>query len=169
MAAWSALGYHPAAVILDRSFARAGDRHPPVPSFASSGDGETAGRHTLRVLVVDDDRDAVLTLTALLRDEGYGTRGAYRGKDVLDLVREYAPHAVLLDIGMPDLNGYDVARKIRLRYGEDQGPLLIAVTGWNKSADKMLAQMAGFDHHVGKPYDPQTLLALLKPLRTIGR
>ena len=154
---------------LDRSFATAGGDNPRAPFFASSGEGEAARRYALRVLVVDDDRDAVLTLMALLRDEGYEVRGAYRGKDALDLVREYAPHAVLLDIGMPDLNGYEAARQIRQRYGEEHGPLLIAVTGWNKSADKMLAQMAGFNHHVGKPYDPQALLALLKPLRTIGR
>jgi CheY-like chemotaxis protein len=155
-------------VILEHSFATAGDGGPRPPFSASSGEGEAAVRYALRVLVVDDERDAVLTLMALLRDEGYEVRGAYRGKDVLDLVREYAPHAVLLDIGMPDLNGYEAARQIRQRYGE-QGPLLIAVTGWNKSADKMLARMAGFNHHVGKPYDPQALLALLKPLRTIGR
>lgn len=155
-------------MIPDRSFATAGDKGSRAPFFASSRDGEAAGRYALRVLVVDDERDAVLTLMALLRDEGYEVRGSYRGKDVMDIVREYAPHAVLLDIGMPDLNGYEVARKIRSRYGEEHGPLLVAVTGWNKSADRMLAQMAGFDHHVAKPYDPQALLALLKPLRTIG-
>jgi DNA-binding response OmpR family regulator len=155
-------------VILDRSFATAGDKGSRAPFSASARDGEAAGRYALRVLVVDDERDAVLTLMALLRDEGYEVRGSYRGKDVMDIVREYAPHAVLLDIGMPDLNGYEVARKIRSRYGDEHGPLLVAVTGWNKSADRMLAQMAGFDHHVAKPYDPQALLALLKPLRTIG-
>lgn len=78
---------------------------------------------------------------ALLRDEGYETRGAYRGKDVLDVVRDFAPHAVLLDIGMPDINGCEAARQIRRRYGE-RGPMLIAVTGWKKSADKLLAEMA---------------------------
>lgn len=136
--------------------------------FASSNEGETGGRYALRVLVVDDERDEVLTLMALLRDEGYETRGAYRGKEVLDAVRDFAPHAVLLDIGMPDINGYEAARQIRERYGV-QGPMLIAVTGWKKSSDRMLAQMAGFDHHVAKPYDPMALLNLLKPLRTVGQ
>lgn len=144
-----------------------------IPAFASGGglggDGgpEARGREggrvadsRVRVLVIDDERDAVLTLVSLLREEGYDARGAYRGMEVLDLVRDFNPAAVLLDIGMPDLNGYEAARKIRERYGELR-PMLIAVTGWNKSADKMLAKIAGFDHHVGKPYDPGALLALL--------
>jgi DNA-binding response OmpR family regulator len=142
------------------------DRASRIP--LSSDEIEGAGRYALRVLVVDDDRDAVLTLMALLRDEGYETRGAYRGREALDAVRDFAPHAVLLGIGMPDLNGYDAARRIRERYGES-GPLLIAVTGWKQSSDRMLAEMAGFDHHVAKPYDPQALLALLKPLRSAGK
>jgi DNA-binding response OmpR family regulator len=135
---------------------------PPVPS--DSAEHADASRAELRVLVVDDERDAVLTLVALLRDEGYDARGAYRGKEVLDLIRDFAPHAVLLDIGMPDLNGYELARQIRHRWG-NVAPLLIAVTGWKQSSDKMLATMAGFDHHVAKPYDPQALLSLLAPLR----
>jgi DNA-binding response OmpR family regulator len=135
---------------------------PPVPS--DSAEHADAPRAELRVLVVDDERDAVLTLVALLRDDGYDARGAYRGKEVLDLIRDFAPHAVLLDIGMPDVNGYEVARQIRQRWG-NVAPLLIAVTGWKQSSDRMLATMAGFDHHVAKPYDPQALLSLLAPLR----
>lgn len=134
------------------------------PAPAGSPEHAEAPRAELRILVVDDERDAVLTLVALLRDEGYDARGAYRGKEVLDLIRDFAPHAVLLDIGMPDLNGYEVARQIRSRWGS-MAPLLIAVTGWKQSSDKMLATMAGFDHHVAKPYDPQALLSLLAPLR----
>ena len=123
--------------------------------------GERLGREALRVLVVDDDRDEVLTLVALLRDEGFDARGSDRGKDALDLVRDFDPQAVLLDIGMPDLNGYEACRLIRSRYGS-ASPLLIAVTGWKKPSDRLLAQLAGFDHHVAKPYDPQLLLSLLK-------
>jgi len=147
-----------------QAISRSGNSSPAALA-AEWTEGEGLGRDALRVLVVDDERDEVLTLVALLRDEGYMARGAYRGKDVLDLVHEFDPHAVLLDIGLPDLNGYEAARMIRGRYGSSS-PLLIAVTGWNKSSDKMLAQMAGFDHHVAKPYDPQVLLSLLKPLRT---
>lgn len=128
-------------------------------------EGERIAPAALRVLVVDDDRDEVLTLVALLRDEGHEARGAYRGKEVLELVRDFDPQAVLLDIGMPDLNGYEAARQIRSRYGS-ASPLLIAVTGWKKASDRLLAQLAGFDHHVAKPYDPQLLLSLLKPLQS---
>jgi CheY-like chemotaxis protein len=132
----------------------------PAPGWAA---GEELGRSALRVLVVDDDRDEVLTLVALLREEGYDARGSYRGKDVLDLVRDFDPQAVLLDIGMPDLNGYEAARLVRSRYGS-ASPLLIAVTGWKKASDRLLAELAGFDHHVAKPYDPQLLLSLLRGL-----
>jgi CheY-like chemotaxis protein len=142
-----------------------GERNPD--RTASSTEGERAGRYALRVLVVDDDRDAVLTLVALLRDDGYEVRGAYRGKEALDLVRDFAPHAVLLDIGMPDLDGYEAARQIKKRYGA-ASPMLIAVTGSKKQADKARAQSAGFDHHVAKPYDPQAILGLLRRLRTLG-
>ena len=140
-------------------------RSPQQPVPGASPENPELGRSRLRVLVVDDERDAVLTLMALLRDEGYEARGAYRGTEVLDLIRDVVPHAVLLDIGMPDLNGYEVARLIRARWGE-LAPLLIAVTGWKQSADRLLAKMVGFDHHVAKPYDPQALLSLLAPLAT---
>jgi CheY-like chemotaxis protein len=69
----------------------------------------------LRVLVADDDRDAVQSLLELLRDEGHDARGVYTGLDVLDSVRDFAPDAVLLDIGMPHVSGYEVARELRMR------------------------------------------------------
>ena len=138
------------------------DRAAGVAAHAAGwAEGDGVGRNALRVLVIDDDRDEVLTLVELLRSEGYDARGSYRGKDVLDLVRDFDPQAVLLDIGMPDLNGYEACRLIRNRYGS-ASPLLIAVTGWKKASDRLLAQLAGFDHHVAKPYDPQLLLSLLK-------
>lgn len=135
----------------------------PATHSADWPEAEGIDRSARRVLVVDDDRDAVLTLVALLRDEGYNARGSYNGKDVLDLVRDFDPHAVLLDIGMPDLNGYEGCRLIRGRYGS-ASPLLIAVTGWKKASDRLLAELAGFDHHVAKPYDPRLLLSLLRSL-----
>jgi len=117
----------------------------------------------LRVLVADDDRDAVETLLELLRDEGHEVRGVYTGLDVLDSVRDFAPDAVLLDIGMPHVSGYEVARELRVRYASAR-PALIAVTGRNEAGDRVLTQMAGFDHHVAKPYDPAELLGLLASL-----
>lgn len=115
----------------------------------------------LRVLVADDDRDAVESLLELLRDEGHEARGVYTGLDVLDSVRDFAPDAVLLDIGMPRITGYEVARELRIRYASAR-PLLIAVTGRNQPADRNLSQLAGFDQHVAKPYDPDVLLGLLR-------
>ena len=115
----------------------------------------------LRVLVADDDRDAVDSLLELLRDEGHEVRGVYTGLDVLNSVRDFGPDAVLLDIGMPHITGYEVARELRIRYASAR-PMLIAVTGRSQPADRNLAQLAGFDHHVAKPYDPSERLELLK-------
>ncbi|HUQ74284.1 MAG TPA: response regulator [Burkholderiales bacterium] len=117
--------------------------------------------HPLRILVADDDRDAVASLVLLLRDEGHEVRGVYTGRDVLDKVRDFGPDVVLLDIGMPHITGYEVARALRERYASAR-PVLIAVTGRTQPGDRNLAQLAGFDHHVAKPYDPNALLALLK-------
>lgn len=116
----------------------------------------------LRVLVVDDDRDSVLTLSVLLSEEGYEVKNAYSSSAMWDALRGFEPDVVLLDITLPDRNGYEAARDLRKRYGEKLG--LIAVTAWNKGSDRILAQLAGFNEHVGKPYDPKTLLGLLQPL-----
>ena len=118
-----------------------------------------APRRPLRVLVADDDRDNVLMLLELLRDEGHETRGVYDGDSVIDAITLFKPDAVLLDIGMPQRTGYELARYLRKRFGE--GITLIAITGWSKPSDKILATLAGFDHHVAKPYDPQLLVTLL--------
>lgn len=113
-----------------------------------------------RVLVADDDEDTLLTLTTLLRDEGYEARGVHCGADVLQAVFNFAPDVVLLDIGMPQMSGYDVARTLRERYGSAR-PALIAVTGFTRSMDRAQARAAGFEHHIGKPYKPRELLQLI--------
>jgi DNA-binding response OmpR family regulator len=117
----------------------------------------------LRVLIADDERDQVATLALLLLEEGYEVREVYRGSEVLRMVSDFDPDVALIDIGMPGMTGYDVAREIRQVFGEER-PLLIAVTGWKQSSDKILARLAGFDHHLPKPFDPQALLDLIKPL-----
>jgi CheY-like chemotaxis protein len=113
-----------------------------------------------RILVADDDKDTVTTLTALLREEGYAVRGVHRGAEVLDAVFNFAPDVVLLDIGMPQMSGYDVARTLRERYGSAR-PALIAVTGRAGDFDRRQARAAGFEHHVAKPYEPRALLRLI--------
>jgi CheY-like chemotaxis protein len=114
----------------------------------------------LRILVADDDADTVLSLTALLREEGYEVRGVYRGAEVLQAIFSFAPDLVLLDIGMPQMTGYEVARALRERYGSAR-PLLIAVTGRSAETDRQQARAAGFEHHVAKPYEPSALLRLI--------
>ena len=116
-----------------------------------------------RILVADDDADAVLSLTTLLRQEGYVVRGVHRGAEVLQAIFNFAPDVVLLDIGMPQMSGYDVARTLRERYGSAR-PALIAVTGRTGEADRQQARAAGFEHHVAKPYEPRALLRLIGEL-----
>src|SRR5262245_14140794 len=113
-----------------------------------------------RILVADDDADTVLSLSTLLRDEGYEVRGVHRGAEVLQAIFQFAPDVVLLDIGMPQMTGYEVARTLRERYGSAR-PALIAVTGRTGEDDRQQARAAGFEYHVAKPYEPQALLRLV--------
>lgn len=117
----------------------------------------------LRILVADDERDQVATLAMLLADEGHEVREVYRGSEVLRVVRDFDPDVALIDIGMPGMTGYDAAREIRQVLGGTR-PLLVAVTGWKQSSDRILAKLAGFDHHLAKPIDPVALLELIAPL-----
>jgi len=120
---------------------------------------------SFRVLVADDDRDTVITLTMLLRDEGYEVQGVNTGRNVIGAILDFSPDAVILDINLPDLSGWEVARRIRERRGPQ--PLLIGISGeYKKGADKVLAHISGFDHYLVKPYDPQMIFAALDELRT---
>jgi DNA-binding response OmpR family regulator len=136
-----------------------------MPDSPAIGSGQDATRpipgRRLRILLADDDRDATLSLSTLLRLEGYEVRHVYDGDATLTAVREFEPDLVLIDIGMPKLSGYDVARHVRERYGKE-GPVLVALTGWKQASDRILATLAGFDHHVAKPYDPGVLLQLVR-------
>ena len=116
-----------------------------------------------RILVADDDADMVLSLTTLLRDEGYEVRGVHRGAEVLQAIFNFAPDVVLLDIGMPQMSGYEVARALRERFGSAR-PALIAVTGLSGEVDRRQARAAGFEYHVAKPYEPRALLQLIDAL-----
>ena len=122
------------------------------------------GLQPLRVLIADDDQDSAATLLTLLELEGFVVRAVHGGQEALDQARGFKPDAVLLDIGMPKITGYEAARRLRQRYGDDC-PVLVAITGWKQASDKILASLAGFDHHVAKPYDPAALISLLAKLR----
>jgi CheY-like chemotaxis protein len=135
-------------------------------------DRALSSARVIRVLIADDERDTVLTLAALLRDEGYDTKGAYSGQDALVAIGAYDPHVIIADIAMPQRNGWDIAREVRsIRSGKRRDrPLLIGISGiYNKGADRVLANMAGFNHFLSKPFDPNALLRLLPPLRPRSR
>lgn len=120
-------------------------------------------KRSLRVLVADDDRDAVLMLSTLLQQEGHQVLEVYRGDAVLHLVRRYKPDAVLLDIGMPGMTGFEIARQLRegLR---GACPLLVAVTAWSTEKARQLGKAFGFHHYLVKPYSSEELLSVLEPL-----
>jgi CheY-like chemotaxis protein len=114
-----------------------------------------------RILIADDNRDAADTMGMLLELGGHEVIIAHSGNQALQLGRERRPDVVILDIGMPDLNGYDVARTAR---NEDWGKsaYLIALTGWGQAEDKERARLAGFDRHLTKPVDPDLVEEILK-------
>ena len=116
-----------------------------------------------RVLVADDNRDAGETLAAVLRMSGYEVIVAFNGQEALARAAEDRPDAIVLDIGMPGISGFEVASRIR-REAWGQDVPLIAMTGWGQEHDKAQATAAGFDEHLTKPADPMVVTALLKSM-----
>jgi CheY-like chemotaxis protein len=123
----------------------------PTEPIASSG---------RRVLVADDNQDAADSLAMVLELSGHEVRAAHGGRAALTLAQTFRPDVALLDIGMPDLNGYEVAKELR-REPWGTRIFLIAVTGWGQDDDRQRAKDAGFDHHLTKPLDLDTLETLL--------
>jgi CheY-like chemotaxis protein len=124
--------------------------------------GRTAGvaPHGLRVLVVDDNVDTADSLTLLVELLNHDVRTAYDGPTALEIAVEYRPNVALLDIGLPGLNGYEVATRIRQQAGLE-GIVLVAITGYGQESDRQLAMEAGFDHHLVKPVDFDKVQRLL--------
>jgi CheY-like chemotaxis protein len=113
-----------------------------------------------RILIADDNYDSATSLSILLNHAGYEVRTAGDGIQALETAEQFRPDIVLLDIGMPQLNGYDVARRLRNQpWG--QRVLLIAITGWGGADHRQQTTEAGFDHHLTKPVDPASLTRLL--------
>ncbi len=112
-----------------------------------------------RVLVVDDNEDAADSLALLFSVRGDDVRVAYDGMQAVEADLEFRPHVLLLDIGMPKLSGYDVARRVRSVRGK--AVLIVAITGWGQDTDRARAREAGFDHHFTKPVDFDALAALI--------
>jgi CheY-like chemotaxis protein len=126
---------------------------------------EVTGR---RVLVVDDNADAAETVAAYLRLEGHETKVVTEGAEVLAAARVFEPQVVVLDIGLPGLDGYQIARQLRIQpYTKDT--LLIAVTGYGREEDRARAAAAGFDCHFVKPADPVEIQAAIERGSPLGK
>jgi CheY-like chemotaxis protein len=115
-----------------------------------------------RVLVADDNRDGAETLALMLRLEGHDVAVAHDGPAALLMFERHRPEVALLDVGMPELDGYEVARRIRAR-ADGAHVLLIAVTGWGQEKDRRQSAEAGFDYHLTKPAEPDVLIRLIQP------
>jgi PAS domain S-box-containing protein len=121
--------------------------------------GPAAAPARTRILVVDDNRDSADSLAMLLRLTGHEVHVAHDGLEAVGGAEVFRPDVVLLDIGLPKLNGYEVARRIRRERGD--GVVLIALTGWGQEEDRARSKEAGFDHHLTKPVDLDALQELL--------
>jgi two-component system CheB/CheR fusion protein len=120
-----------------------------------------------RILIADDNRDGAETLGLFFEMQGHDVHLAHTGAQALQVARQVRPEVGVLDIGMPGLNGYEVAEQIRLETWGDE-ITLIALTGWGQDKDKRRAHAAGFDHHVTKPIDPERLSDLLATAAHLG-
>jgi len=116
---------------------------------------------TKRVLIADDNLDAAESLQLWLQLAGHEVRIAANGAEALSAAETFLPEVALLDIGMPDISGFDVARHIRAApWG--RGMVLIALTGWGQEEDRRLTAEAGFDHHLTKPIPPDAIEELIR-------
>jgi len=146
-------------------------RLPAAASDSLASTGAGAGNSMAKtvasdfcVLIVDDNRDVADSTAVLLRMAGYDVQLAYDGKGALESIQRLQPDAVLLDIGLPGMDGYQVAERIR-RDASNCRPLMVAVSGYSQDEHRVRSRNAGFDHHIVKPIDPGVLTELLASLR----
>ena len=132
---------------------------PEEPAFHCPGPAARRRSAPLR-LVVDDNIDAAESIAILLRLWSHDVHVAYNGSDALALVVEHRPEIVILDIGLPGMSGYELARRIRAD-GRFDETTLVAVTGYGQENDRLRSQDAGFDHHLTKPIHPSELQDIL--------
>jgi CheY-like chemotaxis protein len=137
--------------------------HIKKASAQTGADSTGASARGLRVLVVDDNRDAADSMAAMIGILGNEVRAAYSGFDVQDLVTNFRPELVFLDIGMPGMNGYDVCRELRrTQVGEIR---IVALTGYGQESDQAQSREAGFDEHLLKPISLDALQRALGAAR----
>ena len=120
-----------------------------------------------RILVVDDNVDAAMSIERLLKSWGHEVQSVFNGFEAVAKARTFKPQIVLLDIGMPGMSGYDVAKQLRAE-GTLEGVIITALTGYGQSEDRRLSLEAGFNHHLIKPPNPTVLAALLKSPQTFS-
>lgn len=113
-----------------------------------------------RILVVDDLHDSAMSLTLVLRRQGHTAEFVTDPWQVIEVVRRLRPQLVFLDIGMPEINGYALARMLRQEFGFD-AVKIVALTAWDRDEDRAESRRAGFDAHVAKPADPETIDSIL--------
>ena len=113
-----------------------------------------------RVLIVDDNRNQARTLSMLLKTFGHEVSVAYDGATALELAAAFHPHLALIDIGLPGMSGYEVARRLR-EQPQFRDMVLVAQTGWGREEDRQRAFEAGFDHHLVKPIDRERFRQIL--------
>jgi signal transduction histidine kinase/ActR/RegA family two-component response regulator len=140
----------------------------PILSIdASSRQHSTLETQARRIMVVDDNQDSALSLSMLLEISGHETAVAHDGIEALRVAEDFLPDVMLLDIGMPKLNGYDAARRIRQQpWGKEM--ILVALTGWGKDGDRQKSEDAGFDMHLVKPVELETLIELFSGIEKKG-
>ncbi len=138
------------------------------PETASSGPLTAGPVEGCRVLVVDDNRDAAETVAMFLELAGHEVKSVNDGPQALTSAAVFAPEVVVLDIGLPGMDGYEVARRMR-QLPETRASLLIALTGYGQKGDQAQARAAGFDHHLVKPADPSAVSDLIAQWRAAGR
>jgi CheY-like chemotaxis protein len=143
--------------------------HLPISKGAAAGRPQEPAANNRahktfgRILVVDDNRDSAESLAQLLESLGNTTLTAFDGYEALEVGTKFHPNVVLLDIGLPKLNGYDTARKIREQPWGHKA-VIVALTGWGKEEDRRQSSQAGFDSHLVKPVEFEELTALLATL-----
>jgi PAS domain S-box-containing protein len=120
-----------------------------------------------RILVVDDNVDAAISVAQMLKNWGHEVQTAFNGPDAIEKAKTYRPQIVLLDIGMPGMSGYEVAKQLRAQQ-ELEGVIITALTGYGQAEDRSRSREAGFNHHLTKPPDPKILAALLESPHTFA-
>ncbi len=134
------------------------------PEGATSDAPPAAPRSGYRLLVVDDNQDAANSLATLLRLEGHEARVAYSGVAALQMTKAFTPDAVFMDLGMPGMDGYETARRMRAQPGLER-TILAALTGWGQQEDRRRTSEAGFNYHLVKPPEPEALEEILADLK----